>query len=238
MIELPFYVYAIFRPDGTPCYVGKGNGNRWRHNSRYGRNLHLLRIIANAKAIGTPVLRTKLIENLSEPDALMLEAFFIAAISRQVDGGPLVNFSIGGESGPVGYKWTEEQRRAHAPRKGTKQSDETRAAISAALKGKPKSEQHIANAANARRGLKVQTGWWTTEEGRAKQRANNRGHTGFRHSEETKQKIRQARATQTVVGGRFEKGYQPTAETRARLSAAVTASWARRRSDSAKQGEL
>ena len=97
---LPFYVYAFLRPDGTPCYIGKGKGNRWRHDGKYGRNLHLRRIIANAKESGQPLERIKLIENMSEADALSMEAFFIAAVGREAQGGPLVNLTDGGEVGP------------------------------------------------------------------------------------------------------------------------------------------
>jgi hypothetical protein len=196
MSPLPFYVYAILRPDGTPCYIGKGKGNRLRHNGKYGRNAHLLRIIANAKAAGTPVDRVKLIEDVSEPDALALEAFFIAAIGREAHGGPLVNLTDGGDNGPVGYKHPPELRARHsAIRKGRGLTPEWRAAIAAGMP-KTKTVEHIANAANARRGVKNKSGWWATEEGRAKQRANNRGNTGHKYSAEACEKIRRASTRQ------------------------------------------
>lgn len=194
---LPFYVYAFLRPDGTPCYIGKGKGNRWRHDGKYGRNLHLRRIIANAKESGQPLERIKLIENMSEADALSMEAFFIAAVGREAQGGPLVNLTDGGEVGPTGYKHPPELRARHsANRKGRIESPEWRAAISVGLKGKPKSPEHRAAAATSKIGIRQKSGWWSTEEGRAKQRANNLGHTGKRHSEESIRRIKNARMRQ------------------------------------------
>lgn len=147
MIEKPFYVYAIFRPDGTPCYVGKGKGARWQHNGKYGRNHHLLRIIANAKSASAPVDRIKLIENLSEPDALALEAFFIAAIGRQDRGGPLVNLTDGGEVGPTGYRHPPELQARHSARRaGRPLTPEWKAAVSDGLRGRSKSPEHVAKA--------------------------------------------------------------------------------------------
>ena len=220
-----FYVYAYFRLDGSPCYVGKGKGERWRHRGNYGRNVHFVRIHAQAKRLGQALPCEKLVDGLSDQEALDLEAFFIAAIGREVDGGSLVNLSIGGERGPVGYKWTAEQREAHgAIRRGRKRSPEWCAAISASLKGKPKSAKHAVAAGAAQRGGTKASGWWSTEEGRAKQKANNHGRRNKLHSEATKEKIRAARALQTNMGVR-SKDYQPSAETRAKLSAAANSRW-------------
>ena len=231
MTDSAFYVYAYFRLDGSPCYVGKGIGERWRHRGSYGRNVHFVRIHAQAKRLGQALPCVKLVEGLSEREALDLEAFFIAAIGCEVDGGPLVNLTMGGETGPTGYKWTAEQRKNHAPRRGKVHTLETRVLMSRASKGKKKSPEHIANAAAAQRGGTKSSGWWSTAEGRAKQKANNKGgfQKGHRHSEETIDKIRAARALQTNVVG--NKGFKPSAETRAKLSAAATADWAMRRSD-------
>jgi hypothetical protein len=188
-----FYVYAYFRLDGSPCYIGKGKGDRWRHRGSSGRNLHFLRIRDQAKAIGKDLPCEKLIEGLSDQEALDLEAFLIAAIGRECDGNPLVNLSVGGDRGPVGYRYTPEQSEAHgARRRGKRLSSEWCAAISASLKGKPKSAKHAAAAAAAQRGGTKASGWWSTEEGRAKQKANNHGRGNNPHSKETIETIRRA----------------------------------------------
>lgn len=185
-----FYVYAYFRLDGTPCYVGKGKGERWRHRGKYGRNCHFLNIRAKAKREGFDLPCTKLIEGLTEPEAMQIEADLIRLVGRKANGGPLVNLTDGWE-GASGYVWTAEQREAHgAKRRGRKHSAEWCAAISATLKGRPKSSQHIANASAARRGVINRAGWWSTPEGRIRHAAGNPGHTGHKHTDETKKSIR------------------------------------------------
>lgn len=107
-----FYIYVIFRPwDGSPCYVGKGSGNRWvklspgdRRNSR-----PLLRIIAKAKRLGMDLPIIKVRENLSEADAFQIERAFIAALGRKAHGGPLVNLTDGGE-GSTGLRFDKKGR--------------------------------------------------------------------------------------------------------------------------------
>lgn len=259
--ETAFYVYAYFRPDGQPCYVGKGKGARWLHRGKGGRNKHFIHIRDQANAAGCEMPRMKLVECLTADEALHLERFFIAAIGREVDGGPLVNLSLGGDAGPVGYKWTPELNAKNPRFKGRHHTPETRSVLSIQKKDMQRPPEHIAAAAAGRRGVSPKSGWWSTEEGRAKQRANNPGHTGYLHSEETKAIIRAARlaqdegplkATQFRLGvepwnkglkgfnpspaTQFKKGYQPSPETRKKLSAAVAASWARRKAAALEQG--
>lgn len=196
MTKEAFYVYAYFRLDGTPCYVGKGKGERWRHRGKYGRNKHFLNIRAQAKAIGLDLPCMKLVEDLTEEAALQIEYDLIRLVGREANGGPLVNLTDGGDNGPVGYKHPPELRAHHsAIRKGRKHSPEWCAAISAGMP-KTKTPEHIAAAAAGRRGIKNKSGWWSTEEGRAKQQKNNRGHTGHKHSPETIRIVKFARMRQ------------------------------------------
>ncbi len=90
-----FYVYVLFRPDGSPCYVGKGRGNRWRHHEQKGKcsNHRLAAIIARA---GCELPKVKIREGLASSEACKIEVAIIAAIGRGRNG-PLVNLTDGGE---------------------------------------------------------------------------------------------------------------------------------------------
>ena len=191
MSERIYYVYAYFRLDGSPCYVGKGKGDRWLHKGKYGRNLHFLRLREQARAQGMDLPRMKIIEGLTDKEALQIERDLILLIGREADSGCLVNLSKGGD-GPSGYKWTEEQRRAHGAKRPKNLTPEWRAAISAGMKASEKVTANVAKAGRASRGSKKSSGWWSTEEGRAKQLANNHARLGQPHLAETKQKIRHA----------------------------------------------
>lgn len=189
-----YYFYILFRPNGIPCYVGKGKGNRWLEHEKMGAkhpNIHLRNIILEAQKSGKELPKIKLRENLTEAEAFKLEKIFIKALGREKDGGCLVNSTNGGE-GFSGLVFTSEHRakmRA-ARRRRPHNSKEQNRSISLALKGKPKTPEHRAAAGLAQRGGTKKSGWWSTEEGRAKQRANNPGHTGHKHTQETKALIR------------------------------------------------
>lgn len=207
MTRSDFYVYILFRLNGLPCYVGKGAGDRWeRHEGRAKhKNKHLGSIIDQARAAGKELPKIKAAEGLTEESAFDLERLLIGCIGRGEDG-PLVNLTDGGD-GPAGFKPSAEQLAHHsAIRQGRKHSDEWRANISAGLKGKPKSAAHSAAVGAAHKGKKRTIGWWSTAEGRAKQRANNPGNSGKKHSEETKAVIQAARFRQTNVStvGQFK----------------------------------
>ena len=111
-MERGYYVYIAFRPwNGRPCYVGKGNGRRWRVHLWRSHNIRLRRIITKAGGdIPIVAIRT----NLTEAEAYEIEKAFIAAIGRG-DRGPLVNMTDGGE-GTSGHKQTDKtiERRVRA----------------------------------------------------------------------------------------------------------------------------
>lgn len=131
------YVYVVFRLDGEPCYVGKGKRGRWKQHITKSHNSHLQRIFAKAGG-DLPIVKVR--EGLTDADACETEIALIAAIGRVKNGGPLVNFTDGGEgsSGLVQSKETVAKRVAKL--RGKKHSPESYAragrAVSVALKGR------------------------------------------------------------------------------------------------------
>jgi len=88
------YIYMLKDPRSTPAkpfYVGKGVGTRaWDHlltpdQTQKGR------LISEIKAAGQEVLVSKVCENLSEIQAIRLEAELIAALGLKDSGGLLLN---------------------------------------------------------------------------------------------------------------------------------------------------
>ena len=159
---MSYYVYAFLREDGTPYYIGKGSNERCYDT--HGRGCRRPSDINRIK---------KLHENLTEEEAFSLEKKYIAEYGRKDTGsGILYNHSDGGE-GTSGASWHYEDKsryvgesnpfygRKHSPetiakikaarakqkcpRKGTKHSDESKALMSAAKKGRKLTEEHKAN---------------------------------------------------------------------------------------------
>lgn len=93
----PFYIYALKDPRVSPAqpfYIGKGTGIRaWEHtlnidNTKKGKR------IAEIKAYGSEVITTILADDLTESQALKLEAELIAAFGTEQNGGLLTNSVI------------------------------------------------------------------------------------------------------------------------------------------------
>jgi len=159
----------LYRPDGLPCYVGKGHGKRWLYHEQAARqgchyNKHLQHIIQGA---GGVVTKRKIWVDLTEDDAKMLEIELISWIGRTVSGGPLVNGTDGGD-GQAGRR-TRLSTRTKISRaiSGRVQSPEERAMRSKIAKGRPKSAEHKAAIGAALKGRVF------TEEWRQKLRAGS-----------------------------------------------------------------
>lgn len=154
-----FYIYVYFRLDGSPCYVGKGSGKRWKAHEHRSCNPHLAAIIAKS---GRELPKVKIRENLIESQAFEIERALIAAIGRKANGGPLVNMTDGGD-GSSGRILSEEER---VKRKQIFNQPHVRARMSASHIGLP----------SHRRGIVV------TDETRKRLRES---HLGKKQSSET-----------------------------------------------------
>lgn len=218
-----FYIYALFRENGVPFYIGKGRKHRmFRHETDALRAIntrsHRHAIIRDMLARGIEIPKIKLHDGLTEAVAFDYERTLIAAIGRaDRETGPLANNTDGGE-GPSGRRMSPEQLEKHrAARIGRKMSPEaiekirkartgkklTREAIEkmrAANAGKKLSPEHIEKARLAR------LGWRPSPEHAKKLLA---AATGRSFSPETREKRRAAMI-----------GRQPSLETREKMRAA------------------
>lgn len=183
-----FYVYMYFRPNGVPCYVGKGCGQRWAKHEWRSTNPHLANIIKQA---GGKIPRVKIKEGLAEQEALDFERELIAYFGRETTGGVLVNLTDGGE-GTSGHVVSQENRqknadrhRGNAYRLGMKATPETRELQRQLKLGKPQDPAFVEKRISALRGVKRnpeigkkisagKTGKKATEETKAVLRAANR----------------------------------------------------------------
>lgn len=155
-----FYVYIIFRENGMPCYVGKGQKERYAQHEKASCNIRLKRLYAKTTT-ELPIVIVR--DGMNESAAFALEMLLIKTIGRaDLKTGPLFNLTDGGD-GPSGRVLSKKTRQQIAAKHvGKKISVETRAAMSKAgkgkkhsishgkaigdaLRGKPKSKKHIQN---------------------------------------------------------------------------------------------
>lgn len=99
----PYYIYALKDPRSSPAqifYIGKGTGQRaWEHTLRVDHTLKGQRI-AEIHTAGYEVLTTVLADDLTEFQALKLEAELIGAFGTLKTGGLLTNTVVPGEVAP------------------------------------------------------------------------------------------------------------------------------------------
>ena len=113
---MEYYTYAYLREDGTPYYIGRGRGARYRH--------------ANHRCKVPPEDRIMFFRtNLTDEEAGIHEIYLIALFGRKDIGtGVLRNLTDGGE-GISGYKHTEKtkdkMRESHRGSMGYKHTPET-----------------------------------------------------------------------------------------------------------------
>jgi hypothetical protein len=198
-----FYVYKYLREDGTPYYIGKGkNGRAWFRgkNERIRKPKDAARIVIVA-------------ENLTEDSAFDLEKKLIAEFGRKDLGtGILHNITDGGE-GASGAKFgkpsDEKIEKVRKALMGRTVSTETKEKMSQSAK-KPKSDKWKESASKNRKGKSM------SEEQRKLLSISRMGENnpmfgkespnkGKITSEETKSKIREARAKQIITSETREK---------------------------------
>ena len=150
-----FYCYILFYPDGTPFYVGKGQGARWEKHwtDSYCVRSKKNAIINKIKASGKEMPKVKVAEGLTSDEALAVERALIAAIGR-FPNGPLANQTDGGE-GPAGrIQSVEEIAKRVAANTGKKRTPEQIAKFVAARTGVPLTAEHRASISAVQKGKK------------------------------------------------------------------------------------
>lgn len=94
MAQNPFYVYALKDPrqkPAKPFYIGKGTGNRaWEHQNEVSDS-EKSDVIQEIHDSGFKVLHTVISDNLTEEQALKIEAELISAFGVRSQGGLLTN---------------------------------------------------------------------------------------------------------------------------------------------------
>lgn len=154
-----FYAYMHTKPDGTPFYIGKGNGRRVRNFSK--RNQHHKNTVAK---YGRENIHIGYMECSSESVAFDLEMGLIKCVKRM--GIELTNLTDGGH-GVSGLVVTPEQRAKISAtltgRPGRPWTEEAKAKVGAANRGKKRTPEQ-----RAKMGRKNK---FVSEETRAKLRA-------------------------------------------------------------------
>lgn len=263
-----FYVYVYLDPlyaiyseyrelkfNNLPIYIGKGKDWRLKDHLRKTNNPIFRNKINYWKRKQIEPIIIKLHENLTEQEAWDLEKKYIAVIGRLDQGkGPLLNLTDGGD-GPAGRTpwnkgkktgWTptdEQRAKISAANKGKTMSSETRAKIAAGLKGKPKSDEQRAKLSAANKGVshhpyKGKTGVYSQEQLDKWSESHKKSWTPERRAE-VSQRMTGRKLTEEhkrkVVESRLASGYTHDEETRRLMSQKRKEYWEQKRQDAAKK---
>ena len=205
-----FYVYAYLRTlDYTPYYIGKGKGNR-----AWGKD--------HTVVVPSDLSRIVIIErHLTELGALAIERRMLRWYGRKDNGtGILRNQTDGGEGGNGAIRTEEQRKRIGDFNRGKVLTEETKQKmrkpkpqgfgdrVSAASKGKPKTDEHRKNLSAAGKGNIPWNKGLTKSDPRVAKYATT--NTGRIVSEDTRKK-------QSIA----HKGVYNTEEQKAKISASL-----------------
>lgn len=229
------YVYYDSRPNkgGAAIYVGKGTvgTNRHRSHLRHTHNTVLRNVLGKIAKSGLKP-RIKIEARFErEEDAFEYEIILIKHFGRRITKtGTLCNISDGGEGVSSGV--TNPNKDGHTFR-GRRHSYKSRSRMSRKHRGKTLSEEHKRNIGKASAGennpMYGMSGELSPAFGRKHTKSElrkmsealmgeNNPMFGKKHSDEARAKMSKAR-----------KGRRFSQEHRDKISAALTASWARRK---------
>jgi len=254
-------LYAIYSEYGDlkfhnlPIYIGKGKDQRLKDHLRKTNNPIFRNKIKCWKRKQIEPIIIKLHENLTEQEAWDLERKYIADIGRLDQGkGPLLNLTDGGDGPagrtpwnkgkPTGWTPSEDARaRMSAAHKGKPKSAETRAKMSAASKGRPKSEEHKSKLSAAGKGKsyhpwKGKTGVYSQEQLEKLSESHKKSWTPERRAEfsarMTGRKLTEEHKRK-VVESRMANGYTHDEETRRLMSQKRKEYWKEKKANAAKK---
>lgn len=211
------YALALESSPEDYRYIGRTSystarrlSDHWSQAKR-GRNTHLYKWMRNSLSNKEKIIIVVIEDNLSFNESSSREVYWIK--HYRMLGYKLTNSTDGGE-GALGFSLSAESRaKISASLRGKPLSEETKAKISASLRGRTHSPEHI------EKNRQVHIGHAVSEETRAKIGLAGRGRvpspeTRAKRSESLKKAYREGRHPGT-------KGRVLSAETRAKISATL-----------------